>query len=68
MKTGKTNESVRDVEEEMHGQVGEKNVCFKHRSRPAHHTKCDGSQVELVGSGFSRSSTCTGTEKSYSAL
>ena len=24
MKTGKTNESVRDVEEEMHGQVEEK--------------------------------------------
>ena len=68
MKTGKTNEAMKDVEEEMHGQVGKKNVCFKHRSLPAHQTKCDGSQVELVGSGFSISSIWTGTEKSYLAL
>ena len=29
-----------------------RNVCFKDRSLPAHHTKCEGSQVGLIRGGF----------------
>jgi len=29
-----------------------RNICFKDRSLPAHHTKCDGSQVGLIRGGF----------------